>query len=378
MEKLTFKEFLQKKNINISYKKYFVDAMGSMALGLFASLLIGTIIKTIAGNIPMGDFSEILLTVGNFTTEVTGAAMAVAIGYALSAPPLVLFSLVAVGHATNALGGAGGPLAVFIVAIVACELGKLVSKETKVDILVTPAVTIIPGILLAMAVGPLCNLICSALGTFVGWSTNLAPLLMGIVVSVVVGVILTLPISSAAICAAMGLSGGAVLSGLTEGTVDPGIWNGLSLAGGAAVIGCSCQMLGYAVISFRDNGVGGLVAQGLGTSMLQVPNLMKKPILWIPPIITSAILGPIGTCLFQFRNNGAAITSGMGTCGFVGQIGVITGWADLPEGFAITGMDIFALILLTLAGPIIINLILGAIFRKSGILKPGDLKLNLG
>ena len=275
--------------------------MGAMALGLFASLLIGTIIKTLAENVGttglmaalaaitdtgelaakvaglsmLNRFCWILWQIGNYATMVTGVAMAAAIGYALDAPPLVLFSLCAVGQATNTLGGSGGPLAVLFVAIIACEAGKLVSKETKIDILVTPAVTIIVGVGCAMVLAPVFKTICDSLGTFIGWATNLQPFFMGI---------LTLPISSAAICAAVGISGGAVIAGVVDGSISMEVWNGLALAGGAATVGCCCNMLGFAVISYPDNGVGGLVAQGLGTSMLQVPNLMRKPVLWIPPV----------------------------------------------------------------------------------------------
>ena len=224
--------FLKRKNVEISFKRYAIDAMGAMALGLFASLLIGTIIKTLAENVgttglmaalasvtdtgelaakvaglsTWNHFCWILWQIGNYATMVTGVAMAAAIGYALDAPPLVLFSLCAVGQATNTLGGSGGPLAVLFVAIIACEVGKLVSKETKIDILVTPAVTIIVGVGCAMVLAPIFKTICDSLGIFIGWATNLQPFFMGIIISVVVGVVLTLPISSAAICAAVGIS----------------------------------------------------------------------------------------------------------------------------------------------------------------------------
>ena len=265
----TKKTFLERKNVIISFRRYGIDAMSAMALGLFASLLIGTIINTIGQNVAPGSMiSQRLLEIGGYATSVTGPVMALAIGHALMAPPLVLYSLAAVGAACNALGGSGGPLAVFFIGIIACEVGKLVSKETKIDIIVTPAVTIITGGALAIVFAPMFKSVCDALGVFIGWATNLQPLLMGIVVSAVVGAVLTLPISSAAICAAIGLGGGAVLSGLADGTVTMEIWNGLSLAGGAATAGCCAHMLGYAVLSFPDNGIGGFVAQGLGTSML--------------------------------------------------------------------------------------------------------------
>lgn len=396
--------FLKRKNVEISFKRYAIDAMGAMALGLFASLLIGTIIKTLAENVgttglmaalaSMTDTGElaakvaglstwnhfcwILWQIGNYATMVTGVAMAAAIGYALDAPPLVLFSLCAVGQATNTLGGSGGPLAVLFVAIIACEVGKLVSKETKIDILVTPAVTIIVGVGCAMVLAPIFKTICDSLGTFIGWATNLQPFFMGVIISVVVGVVLTLPISSAAICAAVGISGGAVLAGVLDGSISMDVWNGLALAGGAATVGCCCNMLGFAVISYPDNGVGGLVAQGLGTSMLQVPNLMRKPILWIPPVLTSAILGPVSTCIFQLRNNGAAISSGMGTAGLVGPIGIITGWSNMPEGYAVGAFDWLGMILVCFVLPVLLSWAIGKFMRKKGWIKEGDLKVDLG
>ena len=396
--------FLKRKNVEISFKRYAIDAMGAMALGLFASLLIGTIIKTLAENVgttglmaalasvtdtgelaakvaglsTWNHFCWILWQIGNYATMVTGVAMAAAIGYALDAPPLVLFSLCAVGQATNTLGGSGGPLAVLFVAIIACEVGKLVSKETKIDILVTPAVTIIVGVGCAMVLAPIFKTICDSLGTFIGWATNLQPFFMGIIISVVVGVVLTLPISSAAICAAVGISGGAVLAGVLDGSISMGVWNGLALAGGAATVGCCCNMLGFAVISYPDNGVGGLVAQGLGTSMLQVPNLMRKPVLWIPPVLTSAILGPVSTCIFQLRNNGAAISSGMGPAGLVGPIGIITGWSNMPEGYAVGAFDWLGMILVCFVLPVLLSWAIGKFMRKKGWIKEGDLKVDLG
>lgn len=371
--------FLRRKNVVISFRRYGIDAMSAMALGLFASLLIGTIINTIGQNVAPGSMiSEKLLEIGGYATSVTGPVMALAIGHALMAPPLVLYSLAAVGAACNALGGSGGPLAVFFIGIVACEIGKLVSKETKIDIIVTPGLTIITGGVLALIFAPLFKTVCDALGVFIGWATNLQPLLMGVVVSVVVGAVLTLPISSAAICAAIGLSGSAVLAGLADGSATLEIWNGLSLAGGAATAGCCAHMLGYAVLSFPDNGIGGFVAQGIGTSMLQVPNLMKKPVLWIPPSITAAITGALSTCVFQMRNNGPAISSGMGTSGLVGPIGVISGWGNLPEGYQAGAFQWIGMVMICFILPIVITWIIGKVFRAKGILKEGDLKIDLG
>jgi len=349
-----FKAFLERKNIEISPKRYFIDAMGAMANGLFASLLIGTIISTLGQQLHV----QILIDIGTFAKGVAGPAMAVAIAYALKAPPLVLFSMLAVGASANSLGGAGGPLAVLVIAIIATELGKLVSKETKIDILVTPLVSIGSGVLLSMGIAPYIGTAASALGQLIMWATELHPFMMGMLVSVLVGVALTLPISSAAICAALSLTG---------------------LAGGAAVAGCSAQMVGFAVMSYRENKVGGLISQGLGTSMLQMGNIVKNPRIWLPPIITSAITGPIATCVFRMQMNGEAISSGMGTCGLVGQIGVYTGWLnDIAEGTktAITAMDWIGLILISFVLPALITWLLGLLFRKIGWIREGDLKLN--
>jgi len=258
-----FKEFLKRKDIEISAKRYFIDAMGAMAQGLFCSLLIGTIINTLGTQLNISFLTKTVATiggseytVGGLASAMSGPAMAVAIGYALHCPPMVLFSLTAVGFASNALGGAGGPLAVFFVAIIASELGKAVSKETKVDILVTPLVTVLAGVAVSALIAPPIGKAALKLGSVIMWATDLQPFLMGIVVSVLVGMFLTLPISSAAICAALQLTG---------------------LAGGAAVAGCCAQMIGFAVISFRENRWGGLVSQGLGTSMLQMGNIVRNP-----------------------------------------------------------------------------------------------------
>lgn len=346
--------FLKRKNVLFSAKRYGIDAMGAMAQGLFASLLIGTIIKTLGQQLNV----QFLIDAGNFAQQVAGPAMAVSIGAALSAPQLVLYSLIAVGMAANKLGGAGGPLAVYFITIVASECGKIVSKETKVDILVTPAVTILVGIGLSVLCAPTIGAAASSVGDFIKWATNLQPLLMGILVSVVVGMALTLPISSAAICAALSLTG---------------------LAGGAAVAGCCAQMVGFAVMSFRENGVGGLVSQGLGTSMLQMPNIIRNPRVWIPPTLASAITGPIATCLFHLEMNGPAVSSGMGTCGLVGQIGVYTGWLnDIAAGTkaAILPMDWVGLILICFVLPAVLTLLFAFFLRKWGWIKDGDLKLQ--
>lgn len=359
------KEFLKRKNIEISAKRYGIDALGAMAQGLFCSLLIGTIINSIGNQFHIGFLTQsvatvggVEYTVGGLASAMSGPAMACAIGYALQCPPLVLFSLITVGFASNALGGAGGPLAVLIVAIIASEFGKAVSKETKVDILVTPLVTIGVGIFLSWLIAPTLGSAAMMVGDMIMWATELQPFLMGILVSVIVGIALTLPISSAAICAALGLTG---------------------LAGGAAVAGCCAQMVGFAVQSFKENGWGGLISQGIGTSMLQMGNIVKNPKIWIGPIVTSAITGPLATCVFKLQMNGPAVSSGMGTCGLVGQIGVYTGWVnDVASGAkaAITPFDWIGLILISFVLPAIISPLVNSLCRKAGWVKDGDMKLD--
>lgn len=349
------RQFMKRKNIVFSARRYGIDALGAMAQGLFASLLIGTIISTLGeqAGIPF------LVTAGGYAKAVSGPAMAISIGYALQAPQLVLFSLLAVGEAANELGGAGGPLAVLVVTIFAAEFGKAVSKETKIDILVTPLVTILIGTALSAWWAPGIGSAANAVGQLIMWATELQPFFMGIFVSVIVGIALTLPISSAAICAALGLTG---------------------LAGGAAVAGCCAQMIGFAVISFRENGWGGFFAQGIGTSMLQVPNIIKNPRIWIAPTLASAITGPIATCVFGLQMNGDAIASGMGTCGFVGQIGVYTGWlADIAAGAkaSITATDWVGLVLICFILPALLSLVFDLVLRKLNWVKPGDMKLDI-
>ena len=350
---MNFKAFLKKKNIEISWHRYLIDAMGSMAQGLFASLLIGTILGTAGTQFGIKALEEM----GGYAKTVSGPAMAVAIAFSLKAPNLVLFSMLAVGSAANTIGGAGGPLAVLVIAIIATEFGKLVSKETKIDILVTPLVSIGIGVALAMLIAEPIGKAAGRIGDIIMWATDLQPLLMGILVSVIVGIALTLPISSAAICAAFSLTG---------------------LAGGAAVAGCCAQMVGFAVMSFRENGVGGLVSQGIGTSMLQMGNIVKNPRIWIPPILASAITGPIATCVFHLQMNGAPISSGMGTCGFVGQIGIYTGWVnDISSGAksAITSTDWIGLALVCFILPAVLSWAFCMVLRKMKWIKENDLKL---
>ena len=359
------KTFLKKQNIEISAKRYFIDALGAMAQGLFCSLLIGTIINTIGTQFGISFLTQTVATiagtpytVGGLASAMSGPAMAVAIGYALKCPPLVLFSLITVGFASNALGGAGGPLAVFFVAVIASELGKLVSKTTKIDILVTPTVTIGVGVFFSWLIAPALGDAANWIGTVIKSATELQPFLMGIIVSVLVGMALTLPISSAAICAALSLNG---------------------LAGGAAVAGCCAQMVGFAVMSFRENKVGGLISQGIGTSMLQMSNIVKNPRIWIPPTLASAITGPLATCLFKLEMNGAPVSSGMGTCGFVGQIGIYTGWTnDVANGVkeAITAFDWIGMLLICFVLPAILSWAICLLLRKIKWIKEGDLKLS--
>ena len=368
MEKV--KAFLKRKNIVFSARRYGIDALGAMAQGLFCTLLVGTILNTIGQQFGIGFLKAVIVTIGtgegavNYTigglaSAMVGPGIALAIGYALQCPPMVLFSLIPVGFAANYLGGAGGPLAVYFVAIFAAECGKLVSKETKVDILVTPIVTILAGIGIASLIAAPIGTAAKAVGQAIMWATELRPFLMGVLVSVMMGIALTLPISSAAICASFGLVG---------------------LAGGAAVAGCCAQMVGFAVMSFKENRWGGLVAQGIGTSMLQMPNIVKNPKVWIPPILASAITGPLATCLFKLEMNGAAVNSGMGTCGLCGQIGIWTGWVnDVASGAkeAITGFDWLGLVLICFVLPAILTPIFGGILRKIGWIRENDLKLDL-
>jgi uncharacterized membrane protein len=328
--------------------------MGAMAQGLFCSLLIGTIINTLGTQLGLPFLNDI----GGFASQMSGPAMAVAIGYALKCSPLVLFSLATVGYSANYYGGAGGPLAVLVVAIIASELGKAVSKETKVDILVTPLVTIFIGVALSALIAPAIGNAAQWVGAIIMWATEQQPFIMGILVSIVVGVALTLPISSAAICASLGLVG---------------------LAGGAALAGCCANMVGFAVMSFRENRWGGLISQGLGTSMLQMGNIVRNPKIWIPAIVTSAITGPIATCVFRLQMNGPAVASGMGTCGMVGPIGVYTGWIDdIAAGLktSITSLDWIGLILIALILPAVICWAVGILCRKIGWIKDGDLTLQ--
>ncbi len=358
---MKMKEFLKRKNIEISAKRYGIDALGAMALGLFGSLLIATIFNAL-GLIPGLSF---LATIGSYGAKAAGCAMAVAIAYSLKAPPLVIYSSALVGMIANDLGGAGGPLAVLIITVIAVELGKAVSKETKVDILVTPFVTVLAGGGLAVLIAGHIGTLVGYIGTFIGWAMLQQPLIMGILVSAVIGIALTLPISSAAICAALCLSGAGALGN-----------EGLALAGGAAVAGCCAQMIGFAVISFRDNKWGGLVSQGIGTSMLQMPNIIKNPRIWIPATLASLITGPIATCVFELRMYGAAINSGMGTCGMLGPIGIILGWFSGEYPDTVTALDWIGLLLICFVLPAVLSYAFYLILRRIGWIRDGDMKLE--
>ncbi len=340
--------FLNSKGITLSPKVYFIDALGAMAQGLFASLLIGTIFKTLGQQLGL----QFLIEIGTFASSVNGSAMAVSIGYVLKAPALVLFSLLTVGYASNTLGGAGGPLAVYVITILATECGKLVSKTTKLDIIITPTVTILVGCLLSYWIAPSLGAAASAVGDAINWATKLHPFLMGMVVSILVGIALTLPISSAAICAALGIQG---------------------LAGGAALAGCCAQMVGFAVISYKANGMGGLVAQGIGTSMLQIGNIVKKPLIWLPPIIASAITGPIATCIFGLEVSG--VSAGMGTCGFVGPIGAYSEW--ISKGVDITTFHWLGLICVCFILPAVISWGVATVMKRAKFINDSDMKLQL-
>ncbi len=340
MKTTGIKAFLNRKQVNLSLKTYFIDAMGAMAFGLFASLLIGTIFATLGEKTGIPIFHVI----SEYAKGATGAALGVSIAYALKAPQLVLLSCATAGIAGNALGG---PVGAFVASIAAAEAGKLVSKETQVDILVTPGVTIILGVLTAQFAGPAVSAFMTAFGTLIKTATQMQPFFMGILVSALMGIALTLPISSAAICIMLSLDG---------------------LAGGAATAGCCAQMVGFAVLSFRENGVGGLLAQGLGTSMLQMSNIVKNPRIWLPPILASMVTGPISTMVFRMENIPAG--SGMGTCGLVGPIGVYTA---MGGGFSMW----LAILLICFVLPAALTWCIGEVLIKAGWIRDGDLKLDL-
>ena len=353
-----FVSFCQKKGVRPSFKTYFIDVMSAMALGLFASLLMSTILSTLGNFIFEGQTDDFLHTIATYASGASGMAIGCAVAGALKAPPLVLASCAVVGSIGYSLptvfviGGAdkvltAGPAGAFLAVLVACELGKLVCKSTKVDILVTPTVVLLSGYGISALLCPGISYVMYYLGQFINYATEMQPILMGIIISVVVGIILTLPISSAAICAMIGITG---------------------IAGGAAAAGCCAQMVGFAVISFRENKVGGLVAQGLGTSMLQMGNICRNPRIWIPPTLAAAITGPIATTVFKLECTG--VSAGMGTCGLVGPIGIFS-----ASG---TGMmTVVGVVLICLVLPAVFSLVISEMMRKFGWIKDGDMKLEM-
>lgn len=336
------KEFLRKKGISLSPRVYFIDALGAMAFGLFASLLIGTIINSIGKIFEIAYFTE---RIWPLASSGAGAAIATAIAYSLGAPKLVLFANTIVGMGAYELGG---PVGVFVASVIAVESGKLVSKATKLDIIVTPFVTIFVGLIVGDAIGPGVAKFMAMIGDFIVRATELQPFFMGIIISVLIGVALTLPISSAAICMMLSLSG---------------------LAAGAATVGCCCQMIGFAVISYKDNGLEGLFAQGLGTSMFQVPNTIKNPWIWLPPTLASAILGPVSTLIFKMENT--PLGAGMGTSGLVGQIGTFQAMSGASFSTILTKVLIIQIIL-----PAILSLIFYKICKNKKLIKDGDMKIE--
>ncbi|WP_243386016.1 PTS transporter subunit IIC [Bacillus kexueae] len=336
------KDFLKKKGVSLSPKVYFIDALSYMALGLFASLIIGLIIKTIGQQV---EFLSPLIEMGTLAMGLMGPAIGAAIAYGLQAPPLVLFSAIICGAAGATLGGPAGS---YVAALLATEVGKLVSKETKVDIIVTPFVTISVGYIVANFVGPYIASFMTGFGDVVMWATEQRPLLMGVLVAILMGLALTAPISSAAIALMLDLHG---------------------VAAGAATIGCSAQMIGFAVSSYRENGFGGLIAQGLGTSMLQVPNIVRNPFVLIPPTVAGALLAPFGTMVFDMTN--VAAGAGMGTSGLVGQIMTFT-----SMGFSMN--TFWAVLGLHFIGPAVISLVLSEWMRKKGYIQFGDMKIHTG
>lgn len=360
---------MSKEKNNILWKlfhRYFIVGLNGMALGLFCTLIIGLIIKQIGMSLS-GNISIFLITIATIATSLTGPVIGIGVSHALNSPKLVILSSGVTGF-IGAFGsaffngnmisqsgqiivsGPGDPLGAFIAVVIGSEIGRLVSGKTKVDIIVTPFMTIISGSIIAYLIGPHLFNAMQSLGDFIKVSTELQPFFMGIVVSVVMGMILTLPISSAAISIILGLSG---------------------IAAGASTVGCSAQMIGFAVISFKANGWNGLFAQGIGTSMLQVSNIMKKPIIWIPPIIASAILGPISTVIFKMKNNPAG--AGMGTSGLVGQLMT---WQTM-SGSMDKSILFVEIILLHFILPAVISLLVAKIMKQKFWIKDEDYKLDL-
>lgn len=341
-------QFLQRKGVHITGKAYFITALSYMALGLFSSLIIGLIIKTAGEQIIImfsPSLAEVFVEMGSFAmdTKIMGGAIGVAIAYGLKAPPLVLFSALFAGAFGAELGGPAGS---YMSAVFATEFGKLVYQETRVDIIVTPLVTIVVGFATGKFIGPGISSLMEGFGEMVNWSTEQQPFIMGILVAVLMGIALTAPISSAAIAIMLSLDG---------------------LAAGAATVGCSAQMIGFAVASYRDNGFGGFIAQGIGTSMLQVANIVKKPIILLPPTIAGAVVAPLATVWLELTNNPSG--AGMGTSGFVGQIMTI-------ESMGFSMPLLWSMLMLHIMIPAIISLLIVTLLRKKGLIQPGDMKIS--
>lgn len=331
------------KNI---FRKYVIDALSHMAQGLFCSLILGLIIGQIA-KIPGLDFLNFIAEALSASSPLVGACIGLAIAYGLSTAPLVMIS----SAITGALGyEAGGPVGAYLAVIIGAEIGSLISRRTPVDIILTPLVTIVAGGLFARYCCSPINDFMLYLGDVINKATMLSPFMMGIAVSVLVGCALTLPISSVAICVMLGIDG---------------------LAAGAATVGCCAQMVGFAVTSFRDNGMGGLLSQGLGTSMLQIGNIVRKPTIWIAPTLTAAILGPVSTVWLRMTNN--ALGAGMGTSGLVGPLAT---FATMTEAGAAAGPLTIKILCLYFLAPAVISLGIHMLMKKAGWVKAGDMKLE--
>lgn len=327
-------------------KRYFIDALGSMAVGLFSSLIIGVIIKQIS-TIEVFSYLKSVTEFLEPTSPVIGSVIGVSISYGLKSKPLAMFSSGIVG----AIGYiAGGPVGSFIGVIIGAEIGSFISGKTPIDIILVPFITISTGGLVANFTGPYIKDFMDILGNVITKSTDMQPLLMGIIISVIVGIALTLPISSAALCIMLGLGG---------------------IAGGAAVAGCSAQMIGFAVISFSDNGIEGLMSQGLGTSMLQITNIMRKPIVWLAPIVASVVTGALSTTVFHMQASPTG--AGMGTSGFVGQISTYS----VMSAYESPMIVIIKIILLHFIIPAAVALLVDFMLRRAGIVKKGDMKIKV-
>lgn len=328
-------------------KRYFIDALSAMALGLFASLIIGTIIDLLA-KIPIKHF-DILANYANAAKGVTGAAIGAAIAYGMKCKPLVIFANIAVGAFAYAAGG-GGPFNAYVAAVVGAEIGNLIAGRTKFDIVLVPILTILPGCIIGGLTGPYIGVAMKAIGEFIDHATEVSPIPMGIIISVVMGMILTAPISSAAIAVSIGLSG---------------------LAGGASCVGCCANMIGFAVASFRENGFGGLISQGLGTSMLQVGNIVRRPQIWLPAIISSAVLGPLSTVVFKMTTTPTG--AGMGTSGLVGQFSTYE--SMIADGRSPL-YTLLTILLMHFILPAFLSLGISEGMRKAGWIRPNDMLLR--